>query len=443
MATPLLSGDKHYTQRELSSWRTSLRTEDRLLLTCARQRLTEADSEILCRLLREPINWDYVIQAGRWHSLIGLLFHHLKSPQNAEITPPPVLDSLKSEYLQNTARQLFRRTELARLLAILEAKGIPVIVLKGAALIGTVYSVSGLRPMGDLDLMVPEAQVFTVQAIIQSLGYQPVGTPEQQHDTEGHHRHLPGLRNQGTPVMFEVHRHIVRRDSGLYFNIDGFWERAIETSVVGTKALALAPEDLLLHLALNFFLDRQLRSKKALRQLCDISEVIRYYLIDWDNLAQRSNAYQVAGPLACSIRLAQVLLDAPAPTDFVHYLAPGLSDADLEKFARQRVIPVRGWVASGLVESGTPNGGLGLLHAMVRRIVPPREYMRLHYGGAGFKAYRRRMGQALGFLVRFARHPSELSDDLSVDKWMRSLYGQQAVSDSKGVSEANNPFHPT
>jgi hypothetical protein len=133
-----------------------------------------------------------------------------------------------------------------------------------------------------------------------------------------------------------------------------------------------------------------------------------------------------------------MLLDAPAPEDLVRCLAPALSDADLVKFARQRVIPVRGWVASGLIESDIPNGRAGLLYAIVRRIVPPREYMRLHYGGAGFKAYRRRMGQALGFLVRFARHPSELSDDLGVDKWMRSLYGQQAVSESNGVSEANN-----
>jgi hypothetical protein len=415
--------DSHQGQTERAHWFSLFNVEDLLLLTCCRQKLTEANAEALKKLLWEPIDWGQVIYKARWHRLAGMLYFHLRQPDLAPIVPPQALEALKGDYRQITARYLYSRTELIGILAALEAQGIPVIVLKGAALVGTVYREPGMRPMSDIDLLVPEHRVEEAQSVVQGLGYCPSVDEANQ---EGHwsaHQHLPKLMQAERPVVAEVHRHIVRLDSPLVFDINEFWSRAQKTTFDGVSAYALSPEDLLLHLCLNFFRDRRFHSVRALCQLCDIAEVIRHYgPMDWDALVTRGKSYGVAGPLACSLGITRALLDAPVPAEVTRSLAPQMKEQDLMVFTRRRVATTRQWAASELVAPSEPYRGMSLIRAVVRRTVPTREYMRLHYGSAGLESYCRRFGQAVRVLARFARRPSELNEDLGVDRWMHSLY---------------------
>jgi hypothetical protein len=409
-----------------SAWPSEQYTaEERVLLACARVDLSEADQAGLTGLLEQNLDWISVCQAAQWQGLSGLLYYHLRGPRHQAMVPAGVASHLKQVYLTNTARHLRGQAELVRVLHLLDGEGIPVVLLKGAALVGTVYREPGMRAMGDVDVLVPRARANEAQAALQRQGYVPAEEGRDEHWAQ--HQHLPRLLAAGAAdgLAIEVHGHVVRVDGPLSFDIEEFWQRARPSQQMGAPALVLAPEDLVLHLSLNFFRDRRFHSRGALRQLCDLATVVGQYEVDWGALAERSRGYDVAGPVACTLRLARLLLNARVPRWIVPALAPRMSDRDAEAFARSRVVTTRRWVATELVKPQEVYGNMTLMRNVLRRIVPTREYMRLHYGTAGFDNYWRRLAQSAQVFGHFVQRPSELTDDLTIDRWVHSLYGKK------------------
>ena len=389
-----------------------------IILACARTRLDAPRAESLGSLLQRPVDWEQLRMVARWHRVTGLVFSHLRRPPFSGLVPEELLAGLRTGYLTTVAKHLQGRRELVRILNVLSSEGIQVILLKGAALVGTVYEEPGLRPMADFDLLVPRSRLSDAQLVIQRMGYVPAEDGREEHWAL--HQHLPKLI--GAAARIEVHGHVVRMDGPLTFDIEEFWTRASPTRGDLAGSFLLSPEDMALHLCLNFFRDRRFYSRGAIGQLCDLAETLRTYPLDWEAFAQRARSYRIAGPVACSLRLVQVLLDAPVPEEVVSSLAPAMMPGDLAAFARLRVVTTRSWVTTELVKPQHRYGGVSLMWSIVRRIVPEREYMRLHYGGAGVDSYWRRLGHAGQLLAKFLRRPSELTDDLSVDRWVHGLH---------------------
>jgi hypothetical protein len=404
-----------------------LSPEERLLLICARLDLSQAQRNELDSLVGASLRWEKVLYRAQWHGLTGLVFHHLKSLGNWQLVPPEVRDQLRAAYLANGAKT--SRSELTQVLAALEERDIPVISLKGAALSEEVYRDICLRPMADLDLLVPEEKAHVAQGIVQGLGYHQVGTTEEQEDTTRHHRHLPGLAHNGKPVLVEIHRHVVRRDSGLHFDIEGLWERARSAEVAGRPALVLAPQDQVIHLCLNFFVDRGFRSQTALRQLCDVAESIRCYdsPFFWDQLTDQVEEYNLAGPVSCVLYAAQRLLEAPVPQKVVQQLWPaGFEEASVRSYLRRRVLDARPWVARSLARPGSEYRWSDVAASELGHLVPKRQYMarRRHRANTGISVsqlYLARIWQGVGILFRAAMRPGEMKEDLSIDRWIHSL----------------------
>jgi len=407
-----------------------LTPEEKLLILCARLSLAHDQRDELTSLLLGPLDWDQVVYKSQWHSLTGLVFHHLHRLEQWSLVPPGAKEQLKAAYLANIARNLYFQEELRKALEGLHRLEIPVILLKGAALVKTVYGDIGLRPMADLDLLVPEEWLHDAQAVVRGLGYLPVGSPAEQDDTEKNHRHMPGLMGVGKPVLFEIHRHVVRRDSGLHFDISGFWSRAQEISVADKKVLVLAPEDLLIHLSLNFFLDRRFRSLMALRQLCDIAETIRYYQdsIRWQLFTDKVREYGQAGPVGSTLHLAQELLDVRVPCEAALKLWPqGFDATQMKRFLRRRVLDTQEWVARSLATPGSNYRPGSVALAALRRLVPSRSYMARQYhrsnlGAAGHLLYLARLWDGLLIFFRAASRAREMKEDLAIDRWHHSLY---------------------
>lgn len=408
----------------------NLSPEERLLVICARLCLDQAQRDELNSLLAGPLRWDQVLYKSQWHQLSALLYRHINHEGSRGRVPAEAMDELKGMYLANLARNLYFQPELRKALEALREQDIPVILLKGAAIAGTVYGDIGLRPMADLDLLVPEERVHAAQAIVTALGYRPVGSQAEQDDTEKHHRHLPGLMGVRKPILFEIHRHVVRLDSSLHFDISGFWSRAQGQSATGTQALVLAPEDLLVHLCLNFFLDRRYRSLNALRQLCDIAESTRYYhgSIRWQLFADVVHEYRLAGSVGSTLYLAQQLLGAPVPAEVAEQLWPrGFDAINVKRFLKRRVLDTRTWLARSLATPGSDYKPGKVALAALRRLVPSRSYMarqhnRSNLGASAHLLYLARIGEGLMGLFRAATRPREMKEDLAIDRWHHSLY---------------------
>lgn len=112
---------------------------------------------------RAALTWDGVGAAVGW-ALAAL---------DLRGVAPPELDTLASEAFDDARQQNLQLTaDLGRLGVELAATAIPVVALKGSALlIGNVAPAVGLRWMRDIDILVPESQVEPAAWVLESLDY--------------------------------------------------------------------------------------------------------------------------------------------------------------------------------------------------------------------------------------------------------------------------------
>jgi len=120
-------------------------------------------------------------------------------------------------YRQIFARNAHALAQLAHLARAVQSYQGRVLVLKGGALIANVYSQIGLRPLSDIDLLIPENQLDSFgEALLRSGFYRRLG--ERQFHRDG--------------VIFDIHldpiqSQRIRARRGLYhFPQEELWDRA-------------------------------------------------------------------------------------------------------------------------------------------------------------------------------------------------------------------------
>ena len=124
----------------------------------------------------------------------------------------------------------------------LRSKGIGVVLLKGVSYIGSIYADPALRPMTDIDLLVPRQRYSAALEAIVTLGYKA----RKGHNRGARHHAITLSRQEST---IDLHRSITQpwRNE---LNIDAMWSRAILAQERHDGALRLDPVDeALIHLA--------------------------------------------------------------------------------------------------------------------------------------------------------------------------------------------------
>jgi hypothetical protein len=170
-----------------------------------------------------PADWELFSQMADREGVAPLMYWKLKdSPVSV---PPSTFNLLRSTYYQTLAQNTLMYQELERILKALDEAGIPVIVLKGAALAVTVYEDIGLRPMGDLDLLVKEEHLQSALSVMRSIDYvvEPLPYPELNQKI-GHDIHLWSKLYENLRV--ELHWQLVT-DADEWFSpsIEWFWKQ--------------------------------------------------------------------------------------------------------------------------------------------------------------------------------------------------------------------------
>ena len=132
--------------------------------------------------------------------LIDLVRRHALGPlaYRAGIT------ALRADLAGNAFAAEARAVLVAELAALLATRAIPVCLIKGAAYVHTIYPDPALRPMGDVDILVPEARHAEAIALLAAHGFVHAGGAWQHADAH----HALGLRRGGVAV--DVHRRILQ-----------------------------------------------------------------------------------------------------------------------------------------------------------------------------------------------------------------------------------------
>jgi len=217
--------------------------EQELLLQAAL--LNGADGKDALAQWLDAIDFEGEMDYGSFR-LLPLLFHHLKK-QGRDL---PIMSRLKGiyRYAWFKNQQLF--FELGKTLNTLRQAGIPTMVLKGAALTVQVYRNHAIRPMADMDILVPASQAVETYEILRALGWSRQSGSCFEKDLK--YRNATGFKNC-SGIEFDLHWHPIK-DSSIIASQkrydELFWQSAVPIEIAGEPTLAPGlPESLLLVIA--------------------------------------------------------------------------------------------------------------------------------------------------------------------------------------------------
>ena len=363
----------------------------------------------------DAAGWDLTVRAAAWHRLGPMLAGHLAG---TSVAPPGIMAELDEQYLANAARNLFIAASLRQVLETLGAAEIPAMLLKGAALVETVYPDPALREMLDLDLLVPADRLGAANAALSTIGYRPQGEGPTSPSGRGGHHHEPALISDRGLVAVELHHHIATSEEGGLFDLSGFWQRA-RPSAQAPGHLVPAPDDLLLHVALHFTRNRLGGNAErggfaagALSQLGDIAWTIDRSPPDWDRLVTTARGARIDARVFLALFAAR-RVGAAVPVATLNALRPPGFDPRLGR----RLVALR------VLRSGR--------QLPVRRlrwiVAPPREALTRGWDADArapaslARAYVRRAAAQAPLAREAARRPWMLVQDFMLDRRLSAL----------------------
>ncbi len=414
------------TERSSFGAGSGLSREDAIVIHCARIDLSPSRRENVRDLLVEGLNWDLLLEKAVWHRLSCLVSYHLKTEDSSKLVPQPVLQKLQHLTHWSLARNMLLQEGLFQLVSALNREEIPVIVLKGAALLGTIYEDISLRPMIDLDILVHPEHLTQAEAIALDQGYTQFWDQDTHDKAIINQRHLPNLINVEKHVLLEIHQHIVDSNEPYYFDLSDFWARARPLKTLGAGALTLAPEDLLIHLSIKFLLDRHYQSNSALGQLCDISEIILHYsdTLDWNLIEKVAEENGITSGLHFVLYACERLLDTQVPVSVLQKLQPQDFNTEMAQlFLLKRVLDTKLWLAHDLVDSNSSYSRGRVFWTIIKRFfsVPEEIPLKRGFQSSNIYLYLRRLMNILPRLGGALLRPKALKQDLLLDRWLHDL----------------------
>jgi hypothetical protein len=271
-----------------------------------------------CRVAPSAASAGPRLGAGEWRELIGQaealgVAGHLHAFLVAQPRRGGMGDAewagLQGVYYAQGARNAALLAALREVLTAFAQRAIPVLVLKGAALAETVYRNVALRPMRDLDVLVRREYVTDAADVLEYLGFAPDEwyRPREWYLEHLHHL-VPYRRGQAT---VEIHHRLLPPSLPLVVADGELWARSCPAVVAGVPARVLAPDDLVLHLALHLA-----ASDGFAAGLCgvrDLAEALRQHRgeIDWSRLAVSARGLE--RPVRAALEVAARLLGAVLP----------------------------------------------------------------------------------------------------------------------------------
>ncbi len=282
--------------------------------------------------------------------------------------------------LSSRAAAAFQRTRYRNALLFAEAAtairalsdaGVDTCLLKGAALAVTVYDEPALRPMSDVDILVPPTELNLAVAALQGAGFQtssPFGPAERAE------AHAAGFTNL-TYGSIDLHWRSLDVAASAAGDL-GLWAASRPAVLGGAATRVPAFTDLLLHACVS---GQRWGADQACRWVADALAILTHpgEAVDWERFEREAVDKREAGPVAEALHYLRTL-GAPVSADVPARLArgrPGLAGRLLVQ-ARGQDPEQRGPLLAGalhyesyrrLLEGGiVPIGLLGFVRSAAR-----------------------------------------------------------------------------
>ena len=306
------------------------RPEHELLLCCARTRCAPEVAERLRTLAGKSIDWNYLFQLARRHSILPLVFRQLQT-HTADLVPHEQLVKFKESYQENVARNLLLSSELNALMRSFADAGIESLPFKGPALAVMAYGDLSLRRFVDLDVIVKKEDVFRAREILIKAGYKSsLKLDDDQQSALLHTQHCVQFRRDNGRMIFELHWNVASDLFAAPVSAKDFWERLIDIELNGQTVKSFSADDLLFALCVHG--SRHIWER--LSWICDVAELIQREQFNWTALLERATRTDCERMFYLGLYLAEQLLGTQLPTevrskiqndDYLQMLAQGIA----------------------------------------------------------------------------------------------------------------------
>lgn len=341
---------------------------------------------------------EYLERLAAHHGVTPILYQGLR--ERAELVPAERLQHMRLSYHGNALRNWIVEGLVDEIAAALSAARIAVILLKGAALLRTVYDDPALRRVSDIDLLVDERDLDRAGAQLCTLGLAGYGA-RRGPLCRIHVRYTrPTL--QSIPV--ELHWRLFEGYQPYAFDLAEVQARARSLPDMPPGVFAMSPEHELAHLCLH--LERRAMVYRSLIRRDDWFDLLvmpqglgrlvwlydialslqhRASVLDWDALVAMARQWAIDEHLHAVFELCQRALGVgPPPTVLaaLHRGGPRLADrlAHRVVFASRRALTASPEPPLGGTDWATALAPSVLRLAHTWSIVfPPPAYLRTTY----------------------------------------------------------------
>lgn len=281
-----------------------------LLALLASRHRAEAWKTVQKLVTVRGFDWEALYKIAKREALLPLLCDIVR---DRGLVPVELEDRWRAYYASSLRRNWRLLAELEEAIAALTAAKITPILLKGAALIQTVYADPALRPMTDLDLLVHREQVADALHVLAAKGYRPVRPEARVGLTIEVENEVMIQKPDASSVPLELHwslfdsPHHQRRLAE-----EWWWQSALPVRGALPGAHILGPEAQVLHLCAHLALHHRGR---GLLWLHDIAEILYYYQdrLNWELLLTKATEYDLLLPLQQTLPRVAENWSAPIP----------------------------------------------------------------------------------------------------------------------------------
>jgi len=319
-----------------------LTREVRLVLECARTRLTFAHVERIESLLRPDMNWAGIVHFAEESAVAPLVYENLRkiAARVPVLVPAVWMERLQKICRANTVRALYQSAELVKILDALEGRGLQVIAYKGPVLGVQAYGDPALRVFYDLDVIVAQRDLAAADEVLRGLEFEAryawprVENPKMAL-TPGEYTY----RGKNSQILLEVHTERTMRHFPVQLDLAALAVRLTTVHVAGRAVRTFRPEDALpilcVHGAKDFW-------EKA-GNIADIAELVQLQPFDWNYAREAARALRCTTMMLLGLSLAQRLIGAPLPNAIAE-----------EMYADKRVVVLTGEIARRMVVDRKP-----------------------------------------------------------------------------------------
>ncbi len=251
-------------------------------------------------------DWGLLEHQAATHRMSGLLYEFLRRPGTADRVSPEVLQRLKQEVNNTAGRNLVLWQELVPVLKACATQRLRCVPLRGVAVASWLHPDPILRPMDDLDVLVPREDLPAFLRLLNALGYEQVD--HRADFAEAFYYSLELVTPRG--VLVEPHWTVAYPPFCRHFDMAPIWDRASQHVCLDVDAWTLDHTDLVLHLCLHL---AHKRTMAPFLWWAELDHGARQAAVDWDRLGrQASDSGQ--GPLVADVlRTLRHICATPLP----------------------------------------------------------------------------------------------------------------------------------